>query len=41
LELTKDRAWLARVSTTIYQHWQKKNFRLKETTANGHALLAA
>ncbi len=41
LELTKDRAWLARVSTTIYQHWQKKNSRQKETTMNGNALLAA
>lgn len=27
LELTKDRHWLARVSTTIYQHWHKKNSR--------------
>ena len=25
LESSKDRNWLARVSTTIYQHWHKKN----------------
>jgi hypothetical protein len=25
LELTKDRNWLVRVSSTIYQHWHKKN----------------
>ncbi len=25
LEHTKDRAWLVRVTSTIYQHWQKKN----------------
>ena len=27
LEDMKDRNWLARVSSTIYQHWQKKNSR--------------
>lgn len=27
LELTKDRHWLVRMSSTIYQHWQKKNAR--------------
>jgi hypothetical protein len=25
LEQVKDRHWLVRVSSTIYQHWQKKN----------------
>jgi len=25
LELTKDRNWLVRISSTICQHWQKKN----------------
>jgi hypothetical protein len=25
LEQIKDRNWLLRVSTTIYQHWQRKN----------------
>src|ERR1700753_2271125 len=29
LEATKDSHWLARMSTTIYQHWQKKNGRSK------------
>jgi hypothetical protein len=27
LEQLKERNWLARVTTTIYQHWQKKNSR--------------
>lgn len=25
LERSKDRTWLVRMSTAIYQHWQKKN----------------
>ena len=25
LEAVKDRQWLVRMSTTIYQHWNKKN----------------
>jgi hypothetical protein len=25
LELSKDRNWLVRVTSTIYQHWHKKN----------------
>jgi hypothetical protein len=29
LEATKDRNWLVRVSTTIYQHWHNKNARQK------------
>jgi hypothetical protein len=29
LESAKDRHWLARMSATIYQHWQKKNARGK------------
>jgi hypothetical protein len=29
LEATKDSHWLARMSTTIYQHWQRKNARGK------------
>ena len=31
LELSKDRNWLVRVSTVIYQHWQKKNALNKES----------
>jgi len=27
LEQVKDRSWLARMSATIYQHWQRKNAR--------------
>jgi hypothetical protein len=34
LEACKDRRWLARMSTTIYQHWRKKNTREKERDAN-------
>ncbi len=30
LEQMKDRNWLARVTTTINQHWQAKNARKKE-----------
>ncbi len=41
LELVKDRTWLVRVSTTIYQHWQQKNAakknRLTISASNGHA----
>ncbi len=40
LESVKDRKWLVRVSTTIYQHWHVKNAakkdRLPIATANGH-----
>ena len=35
LEASKDRHWLVRMSTTIYQHWQQKNTRQKEPAANG------
>ena len=45
LELTKDRAWLVKVSNTICQHWQKQNARKKEQNfngaVNGHTSLAA
>ncbi len=27
LELAKDRSWLAKVTNTVSQHWQKKNAR--------------
>lgn len=41
LELSKDRAWLARLTTALSQHWQKKNRRKAERivfhTANGGA----
>jgi hypothetical protein len=41
LEASKDRHWLARMSATIYQHWQKKNARQKEHAVNGQTSLAA
>ena len=45
LEITKDRAWLVKVSNTICQHWQKQNARKKEHVfngaVNGHVSLVA
>ena len=38
LEASKDRHWLARMSATIYQHWQKKNSRQKELAVNGETV---
>jgi len=35
LELAKDRAWLAKMTHTISQHWQKRNTRQKSLAANG------
>ena len=32
LEASKDSHWLARMSTTIYQHWRKKNASRNENT---------
>ena len=32
LELAKDRAWLTKVSSAIYQHWHRQNVRKKERT---------
>jgi len=37
LELTKDRAWLVKVSNTVCQHWQKQNARKKDLASNGHS----
>jgi hypothetical protein len=34
LELTKDRSWLAKVTNTVCQHWQKKNARKKSCVVN-------
>jgi hypothetical protein len=33
LELAKDRSWLARITNTVNQHWQKKNARKKTRSA--------
>jgi hypothetical protein len=30
LESAKDRSWLARVTNTIHQHWQRKNARRRD-----------
>lgn len=32
LELTKDRSWLVKVTSTICQHWQKKNATRRSRT---------
>ncbi len=34
LELMKDRSWLAKVTNTISQHWQKKNGLKKNRSRN-------
>lgn len=38
LEASKDRHWLVRMSTAIYQHWRNKNARQKELAVNGETL---
>jgi hypothetical protein len=35
LELTKDRAWLVKVTTAINQHWHKQNANKKFRSLNG------
>jgi hypothetical protein len=37
LELIKDRAWLAKVTHALTQHWQKKNATKQNGSLNGHA----
>ena len=37
LELLKDRSWLAKMTNTIGQHWQKKNARKTPRSTNGAA----
>jgi hypothetical protein len=34
IELTKDRAWLVKVTTAINQHWHKQNARKKSRSLN-------
>lgn len=45
LELVQDRSWLARVSNTICQHWQKQNARKKsrllDVPTNGQTSVVA
>src|ERR1700685_919210 len=35
LDSLKDRHWLAKVTSTINQHWQRQNARSKAALANG------
>ena len=35
LEQAQDRAWLARVTSTLNQHWQKKNSAKRQGGRNG------
>ena len=39
LELVKDRTWLAKMTHSISQHWQKRNTRQKSRSVNGFAPL--
>jgi hypothetical protein len=34
-EMAKDRAWLAKMTQTISQHWHKRNVRQKSICING------
>jgi hypothetical protein len=36
LETLKDRSWLAKLTNTINQHWQRQNARKKTIPMNGH-----
>jgi hypothetical protein len=36
-EMTKDRAWLAKMTNTISQHWHKRNVRQKNGALHGFA----
>jgi hypothetical protein len=35
LEMMKDRSWLAKVTNTISQHWQKQNLGKRDKALNG------
>ena len=37
LELVKDRSWLARMTSTVNQHWHRKNARKKNRASDGFA----
>jgi hypothetical protein len=34
-EMAKDRAWLAKMTQSISQHWHKRNLRQKSHSRNG------
>jgi hypothetical protein len=38
LELSKDRAWLVKMTNAINQHWQRNNASKKNGSQNGHGL---
>jgi hypothetical protein len=35
LELTKDKAWLVKVTNAVNQHWQRNNATKKQLLTNG------
>jgi hypothetical protein len=35
MELSKDRAWLAKITNAVNQHWQRKNAAKKNCPVNG------
>jgi len=37
LEQAQDRAWLARVTNALNQHWQRKNSAKRQSAASGEA----
>jgi hypothetical protein len=39
VEQMKDRTWLAKVTNTLNQHWQKRNAAKKNCQANGQGLI--
>jgi hypothetical protein len=41
LELAKDRSWLAKITNTMSQHWQKKNALKRARVADGTSKPAA
>ena len=41
LEQVEDRAWLAKVTNALNQHWQRKNARKKSVPLHGHGLSTA
>jgi hypothetical protein len=41
LELTKDKAWLVKVTNAVNQHWQKNNAAKKNCATNGHIMANA
>jgi hypothetical protein len=38
LELTKNKAWLVKVTNAVNQHWQRNNANKKNLQSNGQAM---